>query len=144
MSKTIILHGKPVAPGIAEAQALVCKGYITGWGGIDPRRGIFIDVRDTETYGKSFKGKVLVFKGAKGSSGWSTQFHENRMMGNAPAAIIFNIVTTKSALGTIVSHVPAVTGLDMDPTEVIETGDLVRVDGTNGIVTVTKNSALPV
>ena len=134
----LILHGRTVAEGCAEAEAVVCKGYISGWGGIDPRRGTFIDVRETSTYGKSFKVKVLIFQGAKGSSGWSTQFHEARMMGNAPAAIIFNITTTKSALGTIICHVPAVTGLDQDPTEVICNGDLVKVDGTNGIVEVTR------
>ena len=36
------------------------------------------------------------------------------------------------------AQVPAVTDLDKDPVEVIETGDWVRVDGDNGIVEVTK------
>jgi hypothetical protein len=34
--------------------------------------------------------------------------------------------------------VPAVTDLDKDPTEVISTGDWVKVDADNGIVEVTK------
>jgi hypothetical protein len=34
--------------------------------------------------------------------------------------------------------VPAITDFDRDPTEVIETGDYVRVDGDNGIVEVRK------
>ncbi len=135
----IILHGRTVAEGCVEAEAIVCKGYISGWGGIDPRKGTFIDIREKDIYGKSFKGKVLVFQGAKGSSGWSTQFHEAKVMGNAPAAIIFNITTTKSALGTIICHVPAVTDLDQDPTVVIKNGDIVKVDGTNGIVEITRN-----
>lgn len=135
----IILKGRKVADGCVEAEAIVTKGYISGWGGIDPRKGIFIDVRDP-LYGQKFAGKVLVFRGAKGSSGWSTQFHEAKIMGNAPAAIIFEVTTSKAALGTIISRVPAVTDLDQKPTEVIETGDWVKVDGTNGIVEITKKA----
>ena len=139
MNEKIILKGRTVTEGIAEGEAVVTKGYITGWGGIDPRKGTFVDVRDP-LYGQSFAGKILVFRGAKGSSGWSTQFHEARMMGNAPAAIIYVVTTSKSALGTTVCRVPAVTGLDQDPTEVIESGDWVKVDGTNGIVEITKKT----
>lgn len=47
-------------------------------------------------------------------------------------------MTTKAALGTVVSHAPTVTGLDQDPLDIIETGDWVKVDGDNGIVEITK------
>lgn len=52
--------------------------------------------------------------------------------------MIFKDMTTKIALGAVVTHCPAVTDLDQDPLEVIATGDWVRVDGDNGIVEVTK------
>ena len=35
-------------------------------------------------------------------------------------------------------EVPAITDFDRDPTEAIETGDFVRVDGDKGIVEVSK------
>jgi predicted aconitase with swiveling domain len=136
MSK-IIIKGRKVVGGCAEGEALVTKETISGWGGIDPKTGIIIDVRH-ELYGQSFKNKVLVFQGAKGSSGWSGAFHEARLNGVAPLAMIFNITTTKIALGAVVTHVPAVTDLDKDPTEVISTGDWVKVDADNGLVEVTK------
>ena len=49
-------------------------------------------------------------------------------------------MTTKMALGAVVTRVPAVTDLDQDPLEVIETGDWVKVDGDKGIVEVIKSS----
>ena len=86
--------------------------------------------------GQSFAGKVLIFPGAKGSSGWSGAFHLTRLTGKAPLALVFNIMTTKAALGSVVLRVPTVTGLDGDPCELIRTGDWVRVDGDAGTVSV--------
>ena len=135
--RKIVLRGRKVVGGVAEGEALVTKDRISGWGGIDPRTGTVIETRH-ELRGKSFKGKVLVFPGAKGSSGWSAQFHVARLAGAAPIAMVFNEMTTKIALGAVVTHAPSVTGLDQDPLAVIETGDWVKVDGDRGIVEVTK------
>ena len=135
--RKIVLRGRKVVGGVAEGEALVTKDRISGWGGIDPRTGTVIETRH-ELRGKSFKGKVLVFPGAKGSSGWSAQFHVARLAGAAPLAMVFNEMTTKIALGAVVTHAPSVTGLDQDPLAVIETGDWVKVDGDRGIVEVTK------
>lgn len=136
MSK-IILHGRKVVGGCVEGEALVTTETLSGWGGIDQKTGNIIDLRH-ELAGKCIAGKVLVYQGAKGSSGWSGQFHEARLNGVAPLAMIFNETTTKIALGSVVTRAPAVTGLDQDPTKVIATGDWVKVDGDNGIVEVTK------
>lgn len=133
----IILRGRKVVGGCAEGEALVTKETISGWGGMDPQTGYIIDLRH-ELAGKCIAGKVLVYQGAKGSSGWSAQFHEARLNGVAPLAMIFNETTTKIALGALVTRAPAVTGFDQDPTEVISTGDWVKVDGDNGVVEVTK------
>jgi predicted aconitase with swiveling domain len=133
----IILRGRKVVGGVAEGEALVTKDRISGWGGIDPRTGSIIETRH-ELRGMSFAGKVLVFPGAKGSSGWSSQFHIARLAGKAPAAMLFNEMTTKIALGAVVTHAPALTQFDRDPLEVIETGDWVRVDADNGIVEIAK------
>lgn len=133
----IVLHGRGIVPGIAEGEALVTRDRISGWGGIDSRTGTIVEMRH-ELRGVSFAGKVLVFPGAKGSSGWSNAFHLTRTMGSAPAAMLFNEMTTKVALGAVVTHAPAVTDFDRDPLDVIETGDWVRVDGDRGIVEIRK------
>jgi len=135
--ETLVIRGRKVVPGVAEGEALVTNDQISGWGGVDPRTGTVIETRHA-LRGQSFAGKVLVFPGAKGSSGWSAQFHLARVMGTAPAAWLFNQMTTKVALGVVVSHAPAMTDFDIDPLAVIRTGDWVRVDADAGIVTITR------
>jgi predicted aconitase with swiveling domain len=135
----IILRGRKVVGGCAEGEALVTRDTISGWGGIDPMTGTIIETRH-QLRGVSFKDKILVFPGAKGSSGWSVAFHQTRLTDSAPKALIFNIMTTKVALGAVVLRVPAVTDLDQNPLDVIDTGDWVKVDGDRGIVEVTKRA----
>jgi uncharacterized protein len=135
--ETFVIHGRCVVPGVVEAEALVTRDPISGWGGVDPRTGTVVETRH-ELVGQSFAGKVLVFPGAKGSSGWSAQFHVARVMGTAPAAWLFNLMSTKIALGAVVSHAPAMTDFDQDPLTIIRTGDWVRVDADAGIVTITR------
>jgi hypothetical protein len=137
--KPIVLRGRKVVGGVAEGEALVTRDRISGWGGIDPRTGTIIETRH-ELKGQSFKGKVLVFPGAKGSSGWSAQFHLARLTGAAPLAMLFNEMTTKIALGAVVMHAPSLTDFDVDPLKVIETGDWVKVDADRGVVEVTKKA----
>ena len=123
----ITLHGRTVVPGYAEGEALVSPEPISGWGGIDPAAGRIIESRHVLN-GVVFTGKVLVFPSAKGSSGWSGFFQSTRLLGTAPVAMIITRISTKSALGAVVTRVPALTDLDQDPCAVIRTGDWVRVD----------------
>ncbi|WP_235911902.1 aconitase X swivel domain-containing protein [Mesorhizobium xinjiangense] len=133
----ITLRGRKVVGGHATGEALVTSQTISGWGGISERDGSVIELHH-ELHGQSFAGKVLVFPGAKGSSGWSAYFHMCRLNGTAPAAMIFTRMTTKIALGAVVTRVPAITDLDGDPFELIETGDRVEVDAEAATVTITK------
>ena len=50
--------------------------------------------------------------------------------------MIITRISTKSALGAVVTRVPAITDLDRDPCQVIRTGDWVRVDADHGLVEV--------
>jgi predicted aconitase with swiveling domain len=135
----IVLRGRKIVGGSAQGEALVTNQTISGWGGIDPKTGTIIELRH-ELRGKSFKDKILVFPGAKGSSGWSAFFHMARLNGAAPKGFLFNKMSTKIALGLVVTHAPAVTDFDRDPLTVIETGDWVEIDADQGIVKVTKRA----
>ena len=139
MSK-ITIRGRKVVGGVAEGEALVTRDTISGWGGIDASTGTVIERRH-ELVGQSFNDKVLVFPGAKGSSGYSHYFHLARVAGAAPKAMLFNKMTTKAALGAVVTRVPAMTDFDQDPLAAIETGDWVKVDADRGVVEVTKRTA---
>jgi predicted aconitase with swiveling domain len=135
----LVLHGRKVVGGCAEGEALVTRQTISGWGGIDTASGAITERRH-ELRGQSFAGKVFVFPGAKGSSGGSGAFHRARLAGTAPTAFVFNKMTSKIALIAVVTRVPAITELDQDPLEVIETGDWVKVDADSGTVEVTKKA----
>lgn len=138
--RVITLRGRRVVGGSVEGEALVTRQTISGWGGVNPMTGVILETRH-ELRGQSFKDRILVFPGAKGSSGWSVVFHMSRLAGAAPKAMIFNEMTTKVALGAVVMRCPSVTDFDQDPLEVIETGDWVRVDADAGVVQVHKRAA---
>ncbi|MDR1246571.1 MAG: DUF126 domain-containing protein [Clostridiales Family XIII bacterium] len=133
----IILRGRKVAGGRAEGEAIVARENFSGFGGLDRETGMIIDERHP-LYGRCIGGKILVMNGAKGSSSFSTHFHHVRLNGAGPLAILYNVATSKMVMGAIVSHVPAMTGFDIDPLSVIEDGDLVRVDADSGVVCVVK------
>ena len=133
------IRGRMVVPGVAEGEALVTQQTISGWGGVNPMTGEVIETRH-ELRGVSFAGKILVFPGAKGSSGWSGIFHMTRLTGKAPLGMLFNVMTTKAALGAVVLRTPTKNDFDVDPLDVIETGDRVRIDADAGEVHVWKKA----
>ena len=131
----LVLRGRGVVVGVATGRALVCTAPVSGWGGIDPRTGTIVENRHPQR-GQVFAGGVLVLPGAKGSSGWSGQFHLAKLQGTAPLAVVFTRMNSKLALGLVVLDVPAVTDLDVDPLRALRTDDLLAVDGAAGTVTV--------
>ena len=135
--KTIVLHGRKVFGGSAEGEALVTRGSLGGYGTFDLTTGDVVDV-DHEWHGFNVKGKVLVFRTAQGSSAWTIAHQALRMAGLSPAAYIIKEINPQTALGSVVGRLPSVADLDQDPTEVISTGDRVRVDADRGVVEVTK------
>jgi len=133
----IKLKGRSVYSGIAEGEALVTQTALPGYGGVDPETGNIID-RFHELYGENITNKIMVIRGAKGSSGWAGTFHMARILGTAPAGIIFTIMTSKICLGIVAMKRPAITELEIDPFKVIETGDYIRLDGDKGEITIFK------
>jgi len=133
----VLIRGRKVVGGVCEGEALVTRQTISGWGGVNPMKGEIIE-NHHELRGQSFAGKILVFPGAKGSSGWSGVFHTTRLTGQAPLGLLFNVTTTKVALGAVVLRVPSMTDFDVNPLDHILTGDWVRIDADNGTVSVWK------
>ena len=133
----IVMNGRKVVGGVTEGEALVTKQAISTWGGVNAVEGIITERRH-ELNGQSFKDKVLVFPAAKGSSGWSTVAQVIRLSGQSPKAMIIREISSLTGIGAVVMRVPTVTDLDQDPTEVIETGDWVKVDADKGVIEITK------
>ncbi|GAA3670098.1 aconitase X swivel domain-containing protein [Microbacterium marinilacus] len=107
MTALVVLPGRTLVAGSARGDALVCTAAISGWGGVDPRRGVITEVTHPQR-GEAFADRILVIPGAKGSSGWSGQFHLTRTMGTAPRAIVTSKVNSKLAVGLVALGVPAI------------------------------------
>ena len=140
----IVLHGRGVIPGIAEGIALVCPRSITGWAGVDPATGVITDFAN-EHRGTSIKDRILVLPGSKGSNGWSCYFSACHVAGTDPAGWMFTRIDSAAGVASAVMNIPTVVDFPdtEDPCKWIQTGDWVRIDGTSGIVEVTRQSDSP-
>jgi uncharacterized protein len=134
--KKIILKGRKVMGGVAEGEAIVSKMPLMGFGNIYVPGGFTVE-RDHPLYEVPFKDKVLVFTEPRGSGGF-VGYGRTRQFGKNPAAFLYRRGNNLTVFAAMNMKVPTVTDFDQDPTEVIETGDYVRVDGDKGIVEVTK------
>jgi predicted aconitase with swiveling domain len=126
------LQGRCVNPGRAEGDALVSRGPLSFYGGVDPKTGVVIE-KGHELEGKCVKGKVLVFPHGKGSTVGSYVIYALKSNGVAPAAIVNEETETIVATGVILADIPCVDRVDV---ELIRTGDWVVVDANRGIVLV--------
>ena len=134
----IILRGTKVIGGIAEGEALVSRMPLMGWGNVDSKNGYTVE-RNHPLYEVPYKDKVLVFTEPRGSGGF-VGYGRSRAFGTQPAAFIYRKGNNLTVFAAMAANIPTVTDFDRDPTEVIETGDHVIVNGDQGIVEVIKKS----
>src|SRR3972149_5229356 len=137
-TKRIVLHGRKVIGGIAAGEALVSKMPLMGWGNVDAQHGYTVE-RNHPLYEAPYKGKVLVFTEPRGSGGFVGD-GASRNFSTQPAAFLYRKGNNITIFAAMVMNVPTVTDFDQDPTEVIETGDYVVVNGDLGLVEVTKRA----
>lgn len=125
--------------GKGEGEALVSKEAFSIRSDVDPETGdVTSNLTLPELYGKNIAGKVLVFPTGKGGVFSSWIMEDMAKRGLLPAAIINIEANPVFAYGAVFTGTPCVHRLEMNPLEVIETGDYVIVDADKGIVEVTK------
>ena len=123
-------QGRTIVKGTATGEALVTSQGISFYGGVDPDSAVVVE-KGHELEGKSITGKVLVFPRGKGSTVGSYVIYQLAKTGKAPVAIVNKECETITAVGCIISDIPAV---DKIPIEKIKTGDQLYVDATKGLV----------
>ena len=139
----IVMKGRGILEGVAEGYALVSDEQVVWSHGVDPSRGIIND-KKVKVHGESIKNKVFVYPYGKGSTSSSTWILETIRCKNAPCAIVNIetelIITTGFLYGQLLygAKIPIVDSLEKDILVIIETGDLMKVDGYKGIVEVYK------
>ncbi len=134
---TLEIRGRGVVKGRAEGEALVADATLSFWGEFDPVTGKVIAVGHP-LEGESLRGRVLVIRSTKGSSGTPMILNLAKLEGNAPAALVNVEVDSLAALGAIVNGIPMITDLDRNPFEWIRTGDFLWVDADAGLIRVTR------
>jgi len=143
--KRIVLKGRGLVSGMVEGECLVSNKAFGFWGEYDPMRGIVTDARH-DWYGKKIAKKILVFPLARGSTGGAGVFLESVRRKNYPLAIVVKEAETILITGPMLAKefynidIPVVDRLNRDPTNVIKTGDWVKVDGEKGMVEIVQKS----
>jgi hypothetical protein len=129
------INGRIVAKGIGEGNALVTHQPLSFLGGVNPKDGFIQDPKH-ELYGESIAGKVLVFPQGKGSTVGSYVMYQLKRNGKAPTAIINVSSETIVAVGAIISNIPLIHKLDVDPLRAIKSGSHVLVNCNEGFIEV--------
>ena len=132
--------GRGLVDGRAQAPAIVLKEPLSFWGGMDVATGEVID-RHHPQAGAVLAGRILVMPAGRGSSSSSSVLAEAIRAGTAPAGIILSEVDAIVALGALVAaelyaRTCPVAVLSLADTELISSGDLVRLEIMDGGATV--------
>lgn len=138
-NSVVVFRGRVVGKGVASGTALVTREPISFNNGVDPTTGLVIEVGHP-LYGQRVTNRVLVFPVGKGSTGGSYVLYDLADRGLAPAAIINSRGDPIIVTGCVMGKITLVHKCEVDPVEVIRTGDWVEVNAAEGTVTVRRGS----
>jgi predicted aconitase with swiveling domain len=115
--------------------ALVADDNFSARYDLDRKLGVFSRPAH-KLHGQSYRDKILVLKTAKGGVASAWMLHEMAARGVTPKAFIFNRVNTILAQGAAFGELPMVDRFEGDVTQLIRTGDELRVEPGKGLVTI--------
>ncbi len=129
-------------PGIGdvvEGEALVAGDDFSARYDLDRINGVFSRPQH-KLHGQSYADKILVLNTAKGGVASAWMLHEMTSRGLAPKAILFNRANTILAQGAALAEMTMCDRFeDGDVTELIRSGERVKVDPKRGLVTVMRD-----
>lgn len=136
-NKNVIIEVERAFGQVVEGEALVSpEGFsprydLDRWTGEISRSGHAIE-------GENIKDKILFFPTAKGgvAAGWA--FHDLKTKGIAPKAFVFGVTNPVMVQGAVFADIAITEGWSQNPLELVQTGDLVRVDSSNKKIEVLK------
>lgn len=121
---------------VVEGEALVANDNFSARYDLDRIKGVFSRPQHALA-GQSYNGKILVLNTAKGGVASAWMLHEMKSRGITPKAIIFNAANTILAQGAALAGLTMVDRFeDGDVTTLIKTGDRLRIEPEQGLVTV--------
>ncbi|HEX3861045.1 MAG TPA: DUF126 domain-containing protein [Stellaceae bacterium] len=129
----IMLHCHPGIGAAVTGAALVAKDNFSARYDLDRKAGVFS--RPTHALaGQSYAGQVLVLDQAKGGVATAWMLHDMAERGIVPLALIFNRVNPILAQGAAFGGVTMVDRFAGDVTDLIRSGDVLRIDPPAGTV----------
>ncbi len=132
-SNFIIVRGRGLSRHVGEGYALVSEAPISFFGGVDPRTGRIVEPGHP-LEGVCVSGRVLVYPYGKGSTVGAYVLYQMSKLGTAPRAIVNVESDHVTIVGCIISELPLVDRLELNPMDLIRSGDYVLVDGVRGVV----------
>jgi len=123
---------KGIGPAVSGT-ALVAKDNFSARYDLDRKAGTFSRPSHALT-GQSYVGKILVLDTAKGGVATAWMLHEMKERGVVPLALVFNRVNPILAQGAAFGGVTMVDRFEGDVTDLIRTGDRLRIDAAAGVV----------
>jgi predicted aconitase with swiveling domain len=130
---SILLRCHPGTGPAVTGTALVAKDNFSARYDLDRKAGTFSRPSHALA-GQSYAGKILVLDTAKGGVATAWMLHEMRSRGVVPLALIFNRVNPILAQGAAFGGVTMVDRFGRDVTDLIQTGDELRIDPAAGTV----------
>ena len=113
--------------------ALVAKDNFSARYDLDRKQGVFSRPSHALA-GQSYRGRILVLDQAKGGVATAWMLREMKERGIVPLALVFNRVNPILAQGAAFAGVALVDRFAGDVTQLIRTGDELRVDPAAGVV----------
>jgi hypothetical protein len=139
MPVTLKCH-KGIGPAVTGT-ALVATDNFSARYDLDRVKGVF-SRKAHRLYGQSYVGKILVLETAKGGVASAWMLREMAARGMAPLAILFDHANTILAQGAAFADLAMVDRFEKGrPSELIRTGDELRVEPAKGRVTVLNRDA---
>ena len=120
--------------------ALVAADNFSARYDLDRVKGVF-SRPSHQLFGQSYADRILVLDTAKGGVATAWMLHEMKARGIVPRALIFNRVNPILAQGAAFGGVALVDRFDGDVTQLIRTGDELRVDPSAGFVEILNRGA---
>ena len=142
MEQKIVLTGIARSKGKAAGEAAVNRQRM-GWAfnHVGNEDGIVL-VPGADIKGQCVIGKIVVYPTVVGSTTGAISLYYKSKESHGPAAIICQKVHDIDISGAIAAEIPAVDGLEQDPSTAIKTGDWVEIDapkvGQKATVTITR------
>jgi uncharacterized protein len=125
---------KGIGPAVTGT-ALVAKDNFSARYDLDRKAGTFSRPSHALA-GQSYRDRILVLDQAKGGVATAWMLHEMAARGVIPLALVFNRVNPILAQGAALAGTTMVDRFDGDVTDLIRTGDEVRIDPAAGIIEV--------